>query len=1625
MPPRRKKEGLRRTLFQTKMMAVTLLLMFHFTCPVSSADRPDDDALVKEAITSLNLKNASCVVFVGETSAGINELKKFLRHDETLTVEKANGKFKLNANEEKTFVPSVSVNLESRSRLFTLTDDEPDLPAQLFNKRIFETAGGLKITIVESFSNLLGDFYFETLTKAIKNVIDVLGDKVEWYGDSLSLVATKVDRPEQNDAELNGEVEYKIKEFVKFAQKQKDEALLNNDWELVADLEGQIAVGDFLLKKKRFGILRTPNAKKSPWDLPPLKKNYNQLRKLIFQTLDFSSRIGSAAEIVVTAATRKAIKNTYVPGAESKMSETLVGFATFLGEALYGKLFNQFDTFSVNFFPAAFDRLSTFAHLEALIKLLEVPSKRGEDVGSVAYRIQFYYEILGKSFEEYEEREILGCKSEFRRIFSEVTNNHKFLASLRRDHDTRQVQQNLIKDQNILTSGLSVENFQTWQKNLANLGFSQDTIQVVTKGNDVMVQEIESLAQSVPANEINNATQGVLLYSGHYVFLSQVSEILSENTTHEVEIVAMRKLFVDCDLNLTDTHLTIWAPVLEVDKRWTKFSLKGSDAPPIPNSAPTGTSGAKGFSSGKFHLVVREIVNSEMLFVESLGGNGSDGVGGRKGADGDLSGDFRSDADFDGDKKVKVKQKSDWITDTMKPEYISSYYEYGCHSTGIFTTYCEYDVIVTKNLNIECKPGQRGGDAGAGALPGEILINERILFTRRNGTNGKPGLGGKGGNILVLKRYYYCDSNAWNNKESCWKDYYTQYYNKGEDGQLGNSLVSPVTNYKHTKQKVFFDAFLRLNLLAIFSPSPFSADEEFLQFASNEDIVKKFTTQNFFQFLGAVQDAFVNSTHTTNLKIVVRSFYESFTIFKQLGKESDSSYLDLIELMFVDTLAKCDSLTTGRQVVKLGDKITSEIRRLNEVKDIKQDLFVYETVKKEGEKAAKEIAEAEKALQTFYDEEMTEIGEEIDSLLEELIANVYQEQNEYGENIAELQRNKRAYQRAMRRKAAGKIFGWSFKIAGAFFPVAGLAGSAMLALGNSGSGGGGDIEHLLPEISNAADNAASVVLEYLKDRERDARTKQQAQLEAIRLFLDDKDLQTQVLSQQEYENAKVVFDEASNLQDVDDEFWNEFYETFEGVEEKILAAKGHAANEDDEVKLSVYGTVFKGAKEGFLFAKDVFGLVSEIKSANAKLEQIDAAIDANRLAIKQLDVYRKMIDAIFIPMLQDMGKRLNNMQTELEEANSVLTGIKAFEMKKKIREFADFATRFTGELLDEDGFASLSAELQDVVNVLAEGYDKIEEISYRLEMKQFIGTISGGDCNQATNIETCNAYLAARAEDEKSHLLVAFIEIFAAYRQVIFPFVADKAKFLARLVEKLRSTGLGSDGAIREVQASLDSIKTELDDMSTSITDQDKDIIYAIFNPKFRTGRAFYTWPAGNEHLAQVEDLFSGKDVSLVASTSERDARNAIKFKVVSLNFTSTDPKVNARVQDLLLSFRLETTHVGPSHYRCGKNNYVIGGDPLHFSVTYERDEFGNPIEINEALSKLKNGDVPLSPFTVWRFKLEHIAFDDEQAVREELLTMAGLLDMELIGEGYYVKENAEICQKGLSNSHAFMQQQY
>jgi hypothetical protein len=208
--------------------------------------------------------------------------------------------------------------------------------------------------------------------------------------------------------------------------------------------------------------------------------------------------------------------------------------------------------------------------------------------------------------------------------------------------------------------------------------------------------------------------------------------------------------------------------------------------------------------------------------------------------------------------------------------------------------------------------------------------------------------------------------------------------------------------------------------------------------------------------------------------------------------------------------------------------------------------------------------------------------------------------------------------------------------------------------------------------------------------------------------------------------------------------------------------------------------------------------------------------------------------------------------------------------------------------------------------------------------------------------------------------------------------------------------------------------------MNDAITnDKDKDISVGHFNSKYLTSRPFYVWP-NSKYSHEIQRLLKGEQVTFVASVLSPDVRNAVKFNELILNFNSPNAKVVAQVHKLLSHFRLKMWHSGESHYRCGNTYYAIGGDSMEFKINLESDEKGDSIMRNNVFEKMKYGDVPLSPYTVWKFQLLHRSKHDKYKLFRKLSDLAPKVDLELVGKGFFIEEGAEICNSDLGYAYNY-----
>jgi len=243
-------------------------------------------------------------------------------------------------------------------------------------------------------------------------------------------------------------------------------------------------------------------------------------------------------------------------------------------------------------------------------------------------------------------------------------------------------------------------------------------------------------------------------YSGHYVLASQIQS--PESVRGQLVVMATQKFFVDRDLALIDTHITIMAPLVEVvgaNRRITSGGSPGAamPSPQAPTPGANGLNGNAGFSSGVVTINALDVVNAPSLKILTAGGDGSAGQSGGDGVNGQESSPptLPSLHGTDGDITAFINSLN----------YSIAHWSVTHQSSGqdIFVLYNKKRHYEDKDLMVTNRNGARaptsggdGGNGGAGAPPGSVnlvLKNAVTLLetTASTGLSGAGGLGGKAG----------------------------------------------------------------------------------------------------------------------------------------------------------------------------------------------------------------------------------------------------------------------------------------------------------------------------------------------------------------------------------------------------------------------------------------------------------------------------------------------------------------------------------------------------------------------------------------------------------------------------------------------------------------------------------------------------------------------------------------------------------------------------------------------------------------------------------------------------------------------------------------------------------------
>jgi hypothetical protein len=241
-------------------------------------------------------------------------------------------------------------------------------------------------------------------------------------------------------------------------------------------------------------------------------------------------------------------------------------------------------------------------------------------------------------------------------------------------------------------------------------------------------------------------------YSGQYILASKIER--PKDIKGQLVIKATHKFFLDADLELTDAHLTIMAPIVEVVGTNRKITMRGSSGATHPIKAAVGQHGSHGkpgHASGDIYIMALDVTNAQSLQIVSLGGDGADGQEGGNGRDGQKC---------EAPKFLNLQGTNSEIATTVHKEGYKARWQYHSKIVKVVKTFFVwiynyrriFESMTLSVINESKRPtnGMNGGSAGAGAPPGAqhfLLKNSDTKIAAENsyGTCGKVGKGGLAG----------------------------------------------------------------------------------------------------------------------------------------------------------------------------------------------------------------------------------------------------------------------------------------------------------------------------------------------------------------------------------------------------------------------------------------------------------------------------------------------------------------------------------------------------------------------------------------------------------------------------------------------------------------------------------------------------------------------------------------------------------------------------------------------------------------------------------------------------------------------------------------------------------------
>ena len=382
-------------------------------------------------------------------------------------------------------------------------------------------------------------------------------------------------------------------------------------------------------------------------------------------------------------------------------------------------------------------------------------------------------------------------------------------------------------------------------------------------------------------------------------------------------------------------------------------------------------------------------------------------------------------------------------------------------------------------------------------------------------------------------------------------------------------------------------------------------------------------------------------------------------------------------------------------------------------------------------------------------------------------------------------------------------------------------------------------------------------------------------------------------------------------------------------------------------------------------------LYQGIAKGTTDIEQVDQELIQNSKEREQLEKFQNHVETIVRPMFKSMPDDVRKLNQKLSSQETIGLMLSKWQVTTHLKDLKHQLQQLTNGFEMSTELMHHMNQLHDSLSTLISIYEQIQTFVERKELADYIATmnmptISGHSLSDPI---TNQKLLAIRSEVMYKQLEQEFNLAMIAFRLWVFPYAEHYLP--AVQLPNLSAIGFNSSSASVHLKQSTEQIINLLEKYKSSITEADKHVNNGRFTSDYRTTSPFYVWD--NERFSEaIQDLLSGKTVQLLADVRESNpTKNAVKFNELNLRFKLRNSTDQEKFDEQLEHYRIIMTHSGSSYYRCKTDFYRITTGLVEFSFSFETDTQGNRVHMSESYRKLKDGDILLSPYTMWTLRLD------------------------------------------------------